>query len=78
MSALYEVMELTPGAKSGAIKKQYRKLVEKYHPDRNPECETCADTFNKISAAYKKLIPGDAFIPTGLDKNADQIVKLKK
>ena len=67
MSSLYEVMDLKPGAKKSAIKKQYRKLAVKYHPDRNPGCETCADSFDKISAAYKKLIPGDAFIPTGFD-----------
>ena len=32
----YEVLGLTKGADAAAIKKAYRKLAKKYHPDMNP------------------------------------------
>ena len=33
----YEVLGLTKGADGAAIKKAYRKLAKKYHPDMNPD-----------------------------------------
>jgi len=33
----YEILEVSPNASSDVIKKVYRVLVEKYHPDKHPE-----------------------------------------
>ena len=33
---LYEVLEISKGASDDEIKKAYRKLAKKYHPDLNP------------------------------------------
>lgn len=40
---------------SESLKKQYKKLVKKYHPDVNAGDKTCEEKFKKISAAYKDL-----------------------
>lgn len=38
----------------GAIKKQYFKLVKKYHPDRNPEKDT-EDQFKQIQECFERI-----------------------
>ena len=38
-----------------SLKKQYKKLVKKYHPDVNAGDKTCEEKFKKISAAYHEL-----------------------
>lgn len=37
------------------LKKQYKKLVKKYHPDVNAGDKLCEEKFKKISIAYKEL-----------------------
>lgn len=49
---LYKIMELTKKASKEEIKKQYRKLTRKYHPDKNPEHR---DIFTEITEAYEIL-----------------------
>lgn len=46
-----ELDDLTPEV----LKKQYKKLVKKYHPDVNSGDKLCEEKFKKISAAYKEL-----------------------
>lgn len=51
-----EIMEmdldvLTPES----LKKQYKKLVKKYHPDVNAGDKACEEKFKKIAAAYRDL-----------------------
>ena len=38
-----------------SLKKQYKKLVKKYHPDVNAGDKTCEEKFKKITVAYKEL-----------------------
>jgi len=47
----YEVMGVSTSATQGDIKKAYRGLSLQFHPDKNPECTTCAEKFGKISEA---------------------------
>lgn len=55
MSDYYEVLGLKKGAPSGDIKKAYRKLALKYHPDRNAGDQEAEKKFKKISEAYAVL-----------------------
>ncbi|EPC00082.1 molecular chaperone DnaJ [Litchfieldella anticariensis FP35 = DSM 16096] len=51
----YEVLGLERGADQKEIKKAYRRLAQKYHPDRNPDDETAAEKFREVSEAYEVL-----------------------
>ena len=50
--------ELPATATQDEIKKQYRKLAAKHHPDKNPNDPKAAERFKEISEAYQVL--GDA------------------
>ncbi len=54
----YAVLGVPASASQDEIKKQYRKLAAKHHPDKNPSDPKAADTFKAISEAYQTL--GDA------------------
>ncbi|ODQ47442.1 hypothetical protein PICMEDRAFT_50157 [Pichia membranifaciens NRRL Y-2026] len=51
----YDLLEVKSTATELEIKKSYRKLAIKYHPDKNPGNELAAETFKKISEAYQVL-----------------------
>lgn len=53
----YEILEIKPNAKPEIIKKQYRKLSLKYHPDKNKEVNS--EKFILIKEAYDILIDTD-------------------
>lgn len=55
MKDLYEVLEVSKEASSDEIKKAYRKLAIKYHPDKNPGDKVAEEKFKEISAAYAVL-----------------------
>lgn len=52
---LYTLLEVTPDADDSAIKKAYRKLAMKWHPDKNAHNAEAADKFKEISHAYEIL-----------------------
>src|SRR6266581_594657 len=54
----YSVLGVSASATQDEIKKQYRKLASKVHPDKNPNDPKAADRFKEISEAYQVL--GDA------------------
>ena len=54
----YAVLGVPASASQDEIKKQYRKLAAKFHPDKNPNDPKAADRFKEISEAYQVL--GDA------------------
>ena len=54
----YAVLGVSASATQDEIKKQYRKLAARYHPDKNPNDPKAADRFKEISEAYQVL--GDA------------------
>ncbi|HEY4652679.1 MAG TPA: molecular chaperone DnaJ [Pontibacter sp.] len=51
----YEVLEVSKGATQEEIKKAYRKLAIKYHPDKNPNDHTAEDKFKEAAEAYEVL-----------------------
>ena len=55
MSDYYEILGVQKGASDDEIKKAYRKLALKYHPDRNRGDKSSEETFKKISEAYAVL-----------------------
>src|SRR5215831_1186634 len=51
----YETLGVTREAKEEEIKKSYRKLARKYHPDLNPNNKQAEDRFKEIQEAYEVL-----------------------
>jgi len=56
----YKILDLDVGAEMSEIKKQYRKLSLKYHPDRNIGDPIAEDMFVKISKAHDVLTDDEA------------------
>ena len=51
----YDVLGVQRGASEEDLKKAYRKLAMKYHPDRNADDPTAAEKFKEASEAYEVL-----------------------
>ncbi|XP_005361957.1 dnaJ homolog subfamily C member 5B [Microtus ochrogaster] len=54
-NTLYEVLGLQKGASCEEIKKSYRKLALRYHPDKNPDDASAAEKFKEINNAHAVL-----------------------
>ena len=55
MSNYYDILGVSKTATADEIKKAYRTLAFKYHPDRNPGNAEAEEKFKQISAAYDVL-----------------------
>ena len=55
----YEILGVAKNANDDEIKKAYRKLAMKYHPDRNPDNKEAEEKFKEAKAAYEILSDGD-------------------
>jgi curved DNA-binding protein len=55
----YEILGIKKDAAEGQIKKAYRKLAMKYHPDRNPGNKAAEEKFKEINEAYAVLSDKD-------------------
>jgi molecular chaperone DnaJ len=52
---LYKVLGVSKKASDEEIKKAHRKLVRKYHPDRNPDDAAAEEKFKEVQGAYDTL-----------------------
>ncbi|MEZ5525397.1 MAG: molecular chaperone DnaJ [Pseudomonadales bacterium] len=72
----YEVLGVSKDADSKEVKKAYRRLAMKYHPDRNPDDKSAESHFKEVNEAYEILSDGekraayDQFGHAGVDPNA--------
>ena len=51
----YEILEVSRDCTGAELKKAYRKLALKYHPDRNPDDKEAEEKFKLINEAYQVL-----------------------
>ena len=76
MRDYYDILNVSKSASSDEIKKAYRKVAMKYHPDRNPDDKSAEEKFKEAAEAYSILSDPDKksrydqFGHAGVNQNA--------
>lgn len=52
----YELLGIEPGATKAEIRRAYRRLAKRYHPDANPSGGATAERFKEVQRAYEFLV----------------------
>ena len=52
----YDVLGVSKSASDSELKKAFKKLAMKYHPDRNPDDNSAAEKFKEAAEAYDCLL----------------------
>jgi len=71
----YEILSVDRSADAKEVKKAYRRLAMKYHPDRNPDDESAEEKFKEATEAYEilsdeqKRAAYDQYGHAGVDQN---------
>jgi DnaJ-class molecular chaperone len=55
MDKYYNILNISPTSDLETVKKAYKKLAIKYHPDKNPDSDT-SEKFKEITNAYQKIV----------------------
>ncbi len=55
MESYYDILNVPKNADSEEIKKSFRNLAMKYHPDKNPNNKAAEEKFKKVNEAYSIL-----------------------
>ncbi len=61
----YKILGLSPDASDEEIKRAYRRLAKKYHPDLNPGDKEAARKMQEVNAAYEQIKNPEKANPTG-------------
>ena len=51
----WETLGVAPGASKAKIRRAYRRLAQRYHPDLNPGDPEAEERFKEVQAAYEAL-----------------------